>query len=90
MKTPQEQFDYIMRTVDAALPDGELMHVRIKGDRDPGYGSTSKMLAESAVCLALDEAAVGGGFWTPSTAMGARLLGRLTDNAGLSFEIEKR
>jgi len=70
------------------LPDGELMRVRIKGDRDPGYGSTSKMLAESAVCLALDEATVGGGFWTPSTAMGAMLLRRLTDSAGLSFEIE--
>jgi short subunit dehydrogenase-like uncharacterized protein len=70
------------------LPDGELIRARIKGDRDPGYGSTSKMLAESAVCLALDEIAVGGGFWTPSTAMGAKLLRRLTDNAGLSFKIE--
>lgn len=70
------------------LPDGALMRVRIKGDRDPGYGSTSKMLAESAVCLALDEAAVGGGFWTPSTAMGAILMERLTKSAGLSFELE--
>lgn len=70
------------------LPDGALMRVRIKGDRDPGYGSTSKMLTESAVCLALDEVAVSGGFWTPSTAMGAMLMRRLTENAGLSFEVE--
>jgi len=69
-------------------PGGDLMRVRIKGDRDPGYGSTSKMLAESAVCLAVDEALTGGGFWTPSTAMGENLMTRLTESAGLSFELE--
>jgi len=61
---------------------------RVKGDRDPGYGSTSKMLGESAVCLALDRLEVGGGFWTPASAMGADLIARLENNAGLSFEIE--
>jgi short subunit dehydrogenase-like uncharacterized protein len=70
------------------LPGGNVMRLRVKGDRDPGYGSTSKMLAESAICLALDELTVGGGFWTPSTAMGNPLLERLTANAGLSFELE--
>jgi len=69
-------------------PGGALMRVRIKGDRDPGYGSTSKMLAESAVCLAVDEALTGGGFWTPSTAMGEDLMTRLTGSAGLSFALE--
>jgi len=64
------------------------MRVRIKGDRDPGYGSTSKMLAECAVCLALEDAAAGGGFWTPSSAMGASLMKRLSANAGLTFELE--
>ena len=68
---------------------GTKMVARVKGDADPGYGSTSKMLAESAVCLALHEAdlKVGGGFWTPSSAMGELLLSRLQERAGLSFEI---
>ncbi len=68
--------------------NGSLMRLRVKGDRDPGYGSTSKMLAESAVCLATDELNVGGGCWTPASAMGSQLLKRLRANAGLSFELE--
>ncbi|NND83383.1 MAG: saccharopine dehydrogenase [Gammaproteobacteria bacterium] len=68
--------------------DGRKITARVKGDSDPGYGSTSKMLAESAVCLALhDDELVGGGFWTPASAMGEQLLKRLQDHAGLSFEI---
>ena len=69
------------------LEDGTMIRARVKGDRDPGYGSTSKMLSESAVCLASDELPAGGGFWTPVSAMGEPLLQRLTDNAGLSFSI---
>jgi short subunit dehydrogenase-like uncharacterized protein len=69
------------------LPDGTVMRTRIAGDRDPGYGSTSKMLSESAVCLARDELASGGGVWTPAAAMGAPLLERLRRNAGLTFEV---
>ena len=69
--------------------NGRKLHARVSGDADPGYGSTSKMLAESAVCLALDGAKlqVGGGFWTPSSAMGNLLLSRLQKNAGLKFEL---
>ena len=67
---------------------GERIQVRVKGDRDPGYGSTSKMLSESAVCLARDHLDVSGGFWTPASAMGDHLLNRLQANAGLSFELE--
>ena len=63
------------------------MRVKVTGDMDPGYGSTSKMLAESAVCLAKDDIKVGGGIWTPASAMNELLLGRLTNNAGLKFEI---
>jgi short subunit dehydrogenase-like uncharacterized protein len=62
---------------------------RITGDRDPGYGSTSKMLAESALCLARDPLNVGGGFWTPASAMGEALLARLTEHAGLTFTISE-
>ncbi len=69
------------------LPDGGLIRSRITGDRDPGYGSTSKMLAECAVCLARRETDCDGGFWTPASAMAAPLIARLRSNAGLSFEI---
>jgi short subunit dehydrogenase-like uncharacterized protein len=69
------------------LGDGTLIKSKITGDRDPGYGSTSKMLAESGVCLAQDELPSGGGILTPASAMGDALLNRLQENAGLSFEI---
>jgi len=60
----------------------------VQGDRDPGYGSTSKMLGESAVCLALDEATSGGGCLTPASAMGKSLLARLPERAGVTFTID--
>jgi short subunit dehydrogenase-like uncharacterized protein len=69
------------------LPDGTVLRTRITGDQDPGYGSTSKMLAESAVCLAKDELDARGGVLTPASAMGGQLLARLRDNAGLTFDI---
>ncbi len=69
------------------LPDGTIIRARITGDRDPGYGSTSKMLSECAVCLAMDELDVGGGIWTPATVMAEPLLQRLRSNAGLTFEL---
>jgi len=60
----------------------------VKGDKDPGYGSTAKMIAESAVCLARDPLTVGGGIWTPASAMGGFLIGRLHERAGVTFELE--
>jgi short subunit dehydrogenase-like uncharacterized protein len=69
------------------LPDGTIIRSRITGDRDPGYGSTSKMLAESGICLAINDLPTGGGVLTPATAMGDALLARLQENAGLTFEI---
>lgn len=62
------------------------LRVRVAGQLDPGYGSTSRMLAEAAVCLARDPLTVGGGFWTPASGLGDHLLARLVENAGLSFE----
>lgn len=70
------------------LADGSTLRATVTGDRDPGYGSTSKMLSESAVCLAKDNLETGGGCWTPATAMGPVLRERLIANAGLTFEIE--
>jgi short subunit dehydrogenase-like uncharacterized protein len=69
------------------LADGTILKSRITGDQDPGYGSTSKMLSECAVCLAKDDLTIGGGIWTPASAMAGPLLNRLTENAGLTFEI---
>ncbi len=70
--------------------DGRTLRVSVKGDKDPGYGSTSKMIAESAICLAREVAhdAVGGGFWTPASAMGEPLISRLQAKAGLTFTLE--
>jgi short subunit dehydrogenase-like uncharacterized protein len=73
----------------AIAPDGRQIRVAVRGDRDPGYGSTSKMIAECAVCLLRDTPEVPGGIWTPGAAMGDRLIKRLVDHAGLTFEIEK-
>ena len=67
---------------------GKSLRAKVTGDRDPGYGSTAKMLGESAVCLAKDEITVGGGFWTPASVMGEPLLERLQAKAGLTFSIE--
>ncbi len=58
---------------------------KVTGDKDPGYGSTSKMLAESAVCLAKDNLNETYGVLTPSIAMGNQILKRLELNAGLEF-----
>jgi len=68
--------------------DGRKVKVAVKGDRDPGYGSTSKMLAEAAICLVKDAPDVPGGVWTPGAAMRSKLIDRLQDNAGLTFTVE--
>lgn len=62
---------------------------KVTGDKDPGYGSTSRMLAQAALCLAQDisKDEIGGGFWTPASAMGEHLLTRLEEYSGLSFEV---
>ena len=72
----------------AIAPDGRQVRASVKGDRDPGYGSTSKMIAECAICLR-EMPEIKGGMWTPGAAMGNRLIERLVDHAGISFEVEK-
>lgn len=64
------------------------VRVSVTGDRDPGYGSTSRMLGEAAVCLASGESTVGGGIWTPASALAAALIPRLQKNAGLRFSLQ--
>ena len=70
--------------------DGRTLRASVRGDRDPGYGSTSKMISESALCLVTDigRSETGGGVWTPGAAMGLKLVSRLQAHAGLTFAIE--
>ncbi|MDB2510548.1 saccharopine dehydrogenase NADP-binding domain-containing protein [Gammaproteobacteria bacterium] len=73
----------------ADLADGTTIQAAVSGDMDPGYGSTSKMIAESAICLVKECPELVGGIYTPAPAMGEKLIARLQANAGLDFRIEK-
>jgi short subunit dehydrogenase-like uncharacterized protein len=67
---------------------GDSCSVSVQGDRDPGYGSTCKMISEAAICLLQDAAGTAGGIWTPASAMGQALIDRLQTHAGLRFQVE--
>ena len=73
----------------ADLADGTTIQAAVSGDMDPGYGSTSKMIAESAICLVKECPELVGGIYTPAPAMGEKLIARLQANAGLDFRFEK-
>jgi len=73
----------------AIAPDGKQARAVVRGDRDPGYGSTSKMISQCAICLLRDTPGVPAGIWTPGAAMGHKLIKRLVDHAGLTFAVEK-
>lgn len=64
---------------------GKRVVTAVKGG-DPGYSETSKMLAESGLCLAFDELPDTAGQVTTAEAMGDALLERL-QKAGISFEV---
>ena len=68
--------------------DGETIKASVSGDMDPGYGSTSKMITESAVCLVKDCENLAGGIYTPAASMGKKLIKRLESSAGLTFKLE--
>jgi len=69
--------------------DGRRLTASVAGDRDPGYGSTCKMIAEAGLCLVqdVDRTQTQGGVWTPAAAMGLPLVNRLQAKAGLSFRV---
>ncbi|MBE9194672.1 saccharopine dehydrogenase NADP-binding domain-containing protein [Synechocystis sp. LEGE 06083] len=69
---------------------GHSLMVKVTGDQDPGYGSTAKILAQAALCLAKDKpkSSLQGGFWTPASSFGQDLIQRLVDYAGLTFTEE--
>ena len=77
-------YDVLFLGEDAA---GHRLRVAVTGDRDPGYGSTSKMIAEAAVCL-LENRSTPGGIWTTAPALGQALIERLEAYAGLNFAVE--
>jgi short subunit dehydrogenase-like uncharacterized protein len=63
---------------------GETVHTRVSGG-DPGYTMTAMMLAESGLCLALDDNPEVAGQVTTAQAMGANLLARV-QAGGMRFE----
>jgi len=65
--------------------DGQRVLTEVSGG-DPGYGETSKMLAESALCLAHDQLPERSGQLTTAVAMGQPLIDRLT-RAGIEFRV---
>jgi short subunit dehydrogenase-like uncharacterized protein len=72
--------------------DGRRLQARVTGDRDPGYGATARMLGQAAACLAQDLAGSrgrrgAGGFPTPASLFGGRLVTRLRAQAGLAFDV---
>lgn len=82
----QEKGFYDLRFI-GKTEDGKKLITKVTGDRDPGYGSTGKMLGEAAMCLAQDVPDQPGGFWTPASLLDGKLLERLTSKAGLTFEL---
>ncbi|WP_041763187.1 hypothetical protein [[Leptolyngbya] sp. PCC 7376] len=65
---------------------GKTLTIKVTGDRGPGYGSTAQILAQAGLCLANQTEKLGG-FRTPSSIFGDRLINRLTQFSGLTFDI---
>ncbi len=78
-------YDVLFIGEDAA---GHRLHSAVIGERDPGYGATSRMIVEAAACLLQDAQDTPGGIWTPASAMGTRLVPRLEAHAGMRFTVE--
>lgn len=68
--------------------DGRQVRGAVHGDKDPGYASTAKLIAETAICLVHERPDVPGGIWVPGAALGQGLIDRLQTHAGLTFRDE--
>ena len=68
-------------------PDGKELRYGVKGRYDPGYGSTSRMIAETGIALL--ECQAGGGIATPGALLGEALVKRLQDHAEITFAVEE-
>ena len=92
--TPKQQEEgYYDIRFKGFLKDGRTIVTKVTGDRDPGYGSTAKVLGQAAASLALDfhtgtrKKGKKGGFWTPASIFDDRYIQRLRDHAGVEFEV---
>jgi short subunit dehydrogenase-like uncharacterized protein len=70
-------------------PDGRSIRTSVYGEKDPGYGCTSKMISEAALCLNdTPRSTTPGGIYTPAAAMGDALIDRLQARSVLRFQVE--
>ena len=85
----QKQGSFDLRFIGTTR-DGHTLKATVTGDRDPGYGSTAKMLIQAGLCLNKDisREELPGGFWTPAVAFDGRLVERLDKYAGVKIEVE--
>ncbi len=84
----QEKGKYVL-LFRGTTPGGNTIKGRVTGDRDPGYGSTAKMLGQAAASIAQDvPETTPGGFWTPATLLGDTLIERLEMHSGLTFKLD--
>lgn len=89
-RAAREAGSYRIDFLGLATEDTPGLIASVSASLDPGYGSTARMLAECALCLAQDEVATGGGSWTPSACLAEPLLKRLGDRAGLDFALRDK
>ncbi|MDF3934331.1 saccharopine dehydrogenase family protein [Pseudomonas citronellolis] len=68
--------------------DGRTLEAVVAGKRDPGYGSTCRMITQSALCLLNEATGTAGGVWTTAPAMGDALIARLSEHADLTFRLQ--
>ena len=68
------------------MPDGRSLRYGVKGRYDPGYGSTSRMIAETGIALLACDAP--GGVATPGALLGEALVARLQGEAEIAFAVE--
>lgn len=84
----EQEAGFFVVQVHGKTETGHRLSVQVKGDQDPGYGSTSKMLSQAALALAFDlNADQVGGFWTPASLLGDKLIERLAANAGVECRV---
>jgi len=85
----EQQSGYFDLDFYGTTPKGKTLKCKVTGDRDPGYGSTAKMLGQASICLARDinKSEVSGGLLTPASCFGDTLIDRLKTYSGLSFSV---
>jgi short subunit dehydrogenase-like uncharacterized protein len=83
----QRERGFFRVKIQASTTGGEHVDAIVEARRDPGYGGTAIMLAESALCLAEDDLPARGGVLTTASCMGMTLVERLR-KVGITFRVE--